>query len=116
MIQEGPLYTKPLKSLVGVSGFEPPAPASRTPDPSPETPVFRGFLVGEDPSKPGDIPENPRIPRIYDPSEADNPLLDAWQAAPDYPPESDNPLLDAWLASGDPIAWIGLLGGETIDG
>ena len=30
-------------------------------------------------------------------------------------PEADNPLLDAWLASGDPIAWIGLLGGETID-
>ena len=40
--------------------------------------------------------------------------IDAWQAAPDYPPESDNPLLDAWLASGDPIAWIGLLGGEKV--
>ena len=29
VIREGPLYAKCLKSLVGVSGFEPPAPASR---------------------------------------------------------------------------------------
>ena len=31
-------------------------------------------------------------------------------------PEADNPLLDAWLSSNDPIAWIGLIGGEIIDG
>ena len=42
---------------------------------------------------------------------------DEFRPFPNLPnrPESDNPLLDAWLASGNPIAWIGLLGGETID-
>ena len=42
---------------------------------------------------------------------------DEFRPFPNLPnrPETDKPLLDAWLASGDPIAWIGLLGGETID-
>ena len=31
------------------------------------------------------------------------------------PPEADNLLLDAWLSSNDPIAWIEMLGGDTID-
>ena len=55
------------------------------------------------------------FPNLPNRPEADLPPGRWWQAAPDYPPEADNPLLDAWLASGDPIAWIGLLGGETID-
>ena len=84
--------------IIWVMRVEPPAPASRRPDPSPETPVFRDFSVGDDPPKPGDIRVYPRSARIYD------------------PPEADNPLLDAWLSSNDPIAWIGLLGGDTIDG
>ena len=44
-------------------------------------------------------------------------LKDNFARFPTYPtlPEAEAPLLDAWLASGDPIAWIGLLGGETID-
>ena len=44
-------------------------------------------------------------------------LKDNFARCPTCPtlPEADNPLLDAWLSSNDPIAWIGLLGGETID-
>ena len=44
-------------------------------------------------------------------------LKDNFARCPTCPtlPEAEAPLLDAWLASGDPIAWIGLLGGEIID-
>ena len=44
-------------------------------------------------------------------------LKDNFARCPTCPtlPEAEAPLLDAWLASGDPIAWIGLIGGETID-
>lgn len=59
----------------------------------------------------GHFPNPPNRPSI-----ADTPPGRWWTLGVEYPPEADSPLLDAWLSTNDPTAWIGLLGGETIDG